>query len=271
MKNVVVKILILVLVLPPFFVACTKGVRRMGSETASTGNPSGEKAPTSPTALSQGPGSGNGGKGVRLGDKLYLLDLVEAGVEKQPYFNMSIQVSPEISERVALTFSENEACFPKELISRKLQEIMTFDFSYGLLLLKTMELFQWRVVDLSPTPVNDQREGVQIRADQFVQLAKRLHQQIIFDRKACEQLDLANRAALVFHEINYAYAQPISVKAGYDTQDTGAVQELTALMFSPNLSAKNFDNMIQNLLPAGYRVSTSLVRELGPEKVLLAP
>jgi hypothetical protein len=193
---------------------------------------------------SEGPGSGNGGKGVLIDGKPYLLDLVEAGLEKSPHFDEKVAVDPKILERVKKIFPDDKV-FPVERIAQKISEVMEISFNYGLLMMKTMELFEWRLVAFAPKVVNDQREGVEVKPQDYVQIAKRLHHAIIFDEHRFPQMDEANRTATVFHEIAYAFATPIDLGGGKFRQDTGAVQEFTALLFSTELRK---DNLIHRVI-----------------------
>ena len=187
-----------------------------------------------PCFAAEGPGSGNGGKGVVINGNPYLLDLVEAGLEQKAHIDLTLKVDPAVHERVAKAFA-SEPSFPVDLIALKLTEVMNAEFEQGLLMLKTMEIFQWRLVNLPPAPVNDQRNGVQVELPAYVQLAKRLETAIIIDRTMWNLLDPANQTALIFHEIIYAYAKLFKTHDGYMVQDTGAVQEFNAFLFGPSL------------------------------------
>jgi len=204
------------------------------------------KAPGS-SNMQVGPGSGNGGKGVVIKGRLYLLDLVEAGIEKSPFFDETVQVPPYVRARVAQVFATLDD-FPVDLVARKLAEIMSRNYAMGLLMLKTMELYRWRFVDIDLAPVHDQREGVKVQEGGYIQLAKRLSVSIIINRSAWKKMDTANRVALIFHESNYAFAKPFKLASGYFAQDVGAVQEFTAALFTKPREGG------QNLYYAGARV-----------------
>lgn len=207
----------------------------------------------SPIVHADGPGSGNGGSGVLLDGKPYLLDLVEGGVEKDPYFNPKVSAAPEILQAVQKIFVNNPQ-FPVELIARKITEISQIQYVYALLMLKTMEVFQWKLVNLPPEPVNDFRPGVALPNGSRLQLAKRLEKSIIIDKSAALQMTPENLTALIFHETAYAFAKPVKGVQGFMAQDVGAVQEFTAFLFTPPTGAQlnNFIVMIENIYPANF-------------------
>src|SRR5262249_15653934 len=128
-----------------------------------------------------GPGSGNGGKGVLINGMPYLLDLVEGGVEENPYFAPNTQVDPELLDGVTKAFA-NTPHVPVYLIAKKLTEISKIQYIFALMMLKTMEVYQWKFVNLPPEEVNDQRNGVKVDPDNRIQLAKRLQKSIIIDK-----------------------------------------------------------------------------------------
>src|SRR3954468_6367024 len=150
--------------------------------------------------LHAGPSSGNGGKGVLINGQTYLLDFVEGGIEEHPFFNENVNPDRKIIERVYSVFG-NIADFPIEEVAQKLTEIYQQSAAIGILMLKTMELYSWSLVNLPPKPVKDQREGVQVEAANYVQAAKRLRTNIILGREAWKKMDRANRTGLIIHEI----------------------------------------------------------------------
>ena len=89
---------------------------------------------------------GNGGDGVIIGNHIYVLDLVEAGVEENPFFNEEIQIDTEIQSRLEIIFSKIPN-MPVNLLARKLSEIKAVDRIFALALLKTAEMYHWRLIN----------------------------------------------------------------------------------------------------------------------------
>jgi hypothetical protein len=209
--------------------------------------------PADQHGFDMGPGSGNGGKGVLIDGKPYLLDLVEGGVERNPYVDRKIDVDPELLAGVQKAFT-NLPLMPTELIARKLTEISKTRYILALLMLRTMGLFQWKFVILPPEEVNDQRQGVTVGVSQQFQLAKRLQRSIIIDKKMAQRMDPENLTALVFHETAYAFARPIADGKGTFYQDVGAIQEFTAFLFTPPTDEQlnNMFLMMDRIYPENF-------------------
>ncbi|MGE0525994.1 MAG: hypothetical protein AB7G93_08930 [Bdellovibrionales bacterium] len=257
----------------PIFVACAR------KEGRASGPPSGSKQPSAPPdnmVMTDGPGSGNGGKGVLIDGKPFLLDLVEGGVEKSPYFSPDVEVPKDIRDRLVKVFG-HDSRFPIDLIGRKLIEVQNTFFQPGFLLLKSMELFRWRFVNLPPASVNDQREGLKANPRQYVQLGKRLQKTIIIDTNYWEQLNEGNRVALIFHEAAYAMARPIKMREGFFKQDTGAVQEFVAFLFMPPRDGSPRDRvttlqaMMDRIKPENFDFTAGLIRNESIDTVFVTP
>ncbi len=184
----------------------------------------------------RGPGSGSGGKGVRVGEKVFLLDFTESGIEQDPAIDPQASLKPEFIVRLAKAF-KGDVNFPLKGIAQKLAQILNVDYGFGITLLKTIEAYEWKFVEIEPSRLEDQREGLCIDSDKYVQVGKRLGRVIIIHRPSWNQMDEKNRIGLVFHEIIYALAplkSEVNASDGTKTywQDTGAVQELNAFLFS---------------------------------------
>lgn len=213
--------------------------------------PSATRAPSQNSAV-EGPGSGNGGKGVMINGKPYLLDLVEGGVEQNPFFAGKPAPNADLLRRVEKIFG-SDPNFPRTLIAAKLAEIQAQSYAAAQIILEAMDLYQWRLVNLAPGMVNDQREGVQVNPNDYRQIGKRLSRAIIIDRASWNLMDEGNRTALIFHEAIYAFAKPFKGTDGYMHQDVGAVQEATAFLFSPEMqSTSEMLSFLSPLFPDNY-------------------
>ena len=66
---------------------------------------------------------GNGGDGLLDGGHLYLLDLVEAEVERRPYYDETVAPLAWIQERLAANLAESLPDAPVDLLAQTITEI----------------------------------------------------------------------------------------------------------------------------------------------------
>jgi hypothetical protein len=184
--------------------------------------------------------AGNGGDAIQIGNKLYLLDLVEAGVEESPQIDLTAQPSAELSKRVDQALPEG---FPKPLVAKKLTEIERINPMMSHIILRAMELYQWKLVNSALLDVADENTELVVPANKLFQLAIRKSVSILVDRSLWQKLDDANKTALVFHETLYALDAPRNL--GYDIvprypaqyQSSPKAREINGYLFS-ELSSK---------------------------------
>lgn len=178
-------------------------------------------------------GSGNGGSGVDAGGALYVLDLVEAGAESDPYFDPAVPANPDFTARIQAALA-NVPAVPADLVSRKLQEIyVKYDHALPLAILKSMEVFDWRMLDFRLNPTDDSySDVVEMDSTQHVQLAVRYGGFVKIDVNQWKRLNPANKAALILHEMIYALT---------DTQDdyrSGIARRSTGYLFTSELTSR---------------------------------
>ncbi len=179
---------------------------------------SGQKPPASTEV-------GNGGHGIIEGEKLYLFDLWEAGIEQDEMENSTrlLKNHPKLVRffqwHVKDLFSDLDRPFV-EALSLKMAELYMIDPILGLATSEAMELHVWSFTTkpLKRLPLNETihefSDGV------IVQLANRSGRTVYLNQKAWEKLDMKNKIALVFHEIIFSMLQEGSPKR---------VRQLTAL------------------------------------------
>lgn len=186
-------------------------------------------------ALAGGKEAGNGGGGVLEEGKPYLLDLVESGIEKAPFFDTTVEADPVYKARVAQAFSSLPDT-PNELVSQKLTEISHLDQVLAASLMKVMELYFWKPIDFTLVHIPDEETVIDIDPSLQVQLAARLEHSIEINAMAWEQLDQANKAALIFHEALYALLVPDQVTTAtgvtYYQQSSPRAREIVGYLFS---------------------------------------
>ncbi len=174
---------------------------------------------TSQIQASSESGPGNGGDGiVRIENgktRVYLLDLVEAGVEKIPVFNWTIKVQPQIEERIDLALNrfkmkERELRNLKKHLTQKLSELYKQSPLGAFYILRAIELYQWNFVNSELLDVKDEDSVLSFGSEELVQLAIRRDLIIRVNKSLWKKMTLAHQVALILHEALYAVISPKS-------------------------------------------------------------
>lgn len=194
---------------------------------------------------------GNGGDVVKLErggvTNYFLLDLFETRMERAPYFDESLEIPAEISQRVSRALPDAKAGV---LVARKIAEITGRDRLLGLSLLRTLELLQWRFVGYPLKNVPD--EGTVYDGELF-QAAIRQGATIFIQSSLWEGMaDDKQRAALVLHELIYALYAPEAFRDEQKVQRSYRVREINAYLFDEkwrSFSAEEFYRMLDGNLP----------------------
>ena len=152
---------------------------------------------------------GNGGDGVVLGRRTFALDLVEAGVHRDPKIHAPTGPSTIWEEELARSL--NPSVYPNTLIVGKLMDLATVNASLALTLLRTIRLYNWTIVEPSLVNIPDEDTVMEIPDGELVQLAIRRNGWIRINQQTWRRLDAANQAALIFHEALYAMMPLIQV------------------------------------------------------------
>lgn len=140
---------------------------------------------------------GNGGGGVIVGNNIYLLDFVEAGIEKTVYID-PIQKN---YFRSLVEAKLNPAEFPTDLISQKFSEIYERNKVLALAAMMFLQQAQWVFVNQPLVKTDDIVPTVAIRDDEWVQLAVRRYSQVSLSASGWSKMPRAHQAGLIFHEI----------------------------------------------------------------------
>lgn len=188
---------------------------------------------------------GNGGDGIEIDGKLYVLDLVEAGVETKPYFNALIS-GPLTEYRLKELFSDES--YPRTLISHKLAEIREIAPVFADMILQTMEAYQWKLVNGALVNIKD--EDTVLQYENLKQLAVRKNGSIFINKSLWAQLDPENKTALIFHEVLYALIKPKMV-GGKLQQVSDRAREVTGYLFTDRLS-KGWKEGLKKFLRSDY-------------------
>ncbi len=147
---------------------------------------------------------GNGGDGVVIDGKMYLLDLVERGIEHAPFLDRAKPTPPMLSRMIDLAFARSEfSPALQTIVKAKLSEIYRSRPYLAFMLAKSFGQYDWAVVNRTFQNVDD--ENTVIDAP-LVQVAIRQGKSVFVSRAGFEQMDLGNQAALLFHEVISALA-----------------------------------------------------------------
>lgn len=196
---------------------------------------------------------GNGGNGLLLNGHVYLLDLVQAGLEEK-VFEPTPQCAnqPDLTERLARTLDQTR--MPLQLISAKICEIKARYPLYARLLLSAIELYDWRFVNTFLNDTDDDDSDVAEAPGQHVQLAVRSERTIRLASRYWPYLSPTHQAALVIHEAVYAtspvvnsdlplpHPKPYDQYEGvsyYKMQDSRVVRDIVGLFFDGDLRKRN--------------------------------
>lgn len=222
---------------------------------------------------------GGGGDGVLKANKVYSLDLVEVGMELDPFFDSSVPVDFMILTRLQNKLSAN--LFPVPLLARKISEVQKADPLFALLLLKAIEFYNWRIVDGSLIDIKDEDSLLDIPRKDLVQIASRSNSSVLIDRNIWPKMaDDKNRVALMLHEVIYAMVKPqwaIDPKTGQHSRDpkTGLftrhqfqssprAREVTGYLFTPELKSqgrKGLTNFLSTQHDFEWGYAPLIVRE----------
>lgn len=170
---------------------------------------------------------GNGGDGIERNGKLYVLDLVEAGVEEAPYFRSGTVAPSLLKLRLEMAFGSDG--YPVDLIARKLVEIADGNPHLSAAIAQVIEEYNWRLVNSSLIDIKDEYTVLDYK--DLKQLAIRKQNTISIDKSLWAKLDDENKTALIFHEVIYALIKPKLVN-GVLQQQSDRAREVNGFIFT---------------------------------------
>ncbi|MGE0634361.1 MAG: hypothetical protein AB7O96_18240 [Pseudobdellovibrionaceae bacterium] len=193
---------------------------------------------------------GNGGDGIYLGGKLYSLDLVDSGVEENPYFE-DVTADPQIKSAIEKKFKSIPS-FPTELLSKKLTEIRAKHPMYGYRLYISVMQLVWSAVSQEIMEIDDEEAVLNYPPNSLVQIAARVGSSVLMDRNLLAVLAPEQRVALILHEANYYLAPLEKTILGYKPghlrqpiegykQSSFLVRQATGLVFKDGWQAEEVD------------------------------
>lgn len=210
---------------------------------------------------------GNGGNGVidlQTG-QVMLLDLVEAGLEKKPFFNQDLTniYLDQVNKYL------NATTFPSNLIALKLSEIARHDRITAMTVLTALKLLDWQFVDYELEKTNDIAPAIDIAPELIVQLANRRYAQVLINRNLWNKLNLENRAALVIHELIYSLShKPTETDSATNIKTRGIMSYLFSEKIK-DMTSDSFRLIIADNLPHADYISATYPEYKGQNLNLL--
>ncbi len=205
---------------------------------------------TSPIARAEGHGPGNGGNAVLVDGKLYLLDLVEAGVQSHPYLkgaNDSGSEAARFRKRADWRFGFNQ--FAPSTVQVFKSELAAMPPLVRDQFLAVFDLYQWRILDLPLQEVKGVKSPLDLSKTTVYQVAYRRDSAIMINKKIWDQLDSANQVALMLHEIVYAMLRPQPNGDGTFVQESWDARLIVGDFFSSQAFERNFRSYERNGVP----------------------
>ena len=198
-------------------------------------------------AKAGGDGPGNGGNAVVVDGKLYLLDLVEAGVQKMPFLGDGKVDSGFI--RDAQYAFHNAARLDNDVGKALTERLANLEPLVREQFLAAFSLYSWRIVDLPVEEIKGVKSPIDLKKTKVYQAAYRRDRSILISRAIWDQLDVGNKAALIVHEIVYAMLTPKSDGAGKLVQESWDAREIVGEIFTESSRYSTIRNFTRDGKP----------------------
>lgn len=192
---------------------------------------------------------GGGGMGYPVGNKIYLFDFVEAGIEENPW------VGPTCEDKIGATpvvrDNLNVSQQTQNIILNKFCDIYKFSPTVALELLAKIKLYQWRYTlpkvkgtgDVGKTPIVTSLEQKQIAwRDDEQKIAT-------IDREYFGLMPPVHQAGLVFHELIYALENDFDNKTRKSSYERNSYKSriLNSYFFHPSTPAQTFEQFRERI------------------------
>lgn len=183
-------------------------------------------------------GPGNGGNAVLMEDgKYYLLDFVEAGIEKGMTDSCGglMDLDGNYELRVGKWASANLKMFPeaeRESIAGYLTQIEATSPFYSTLILSSILMHEWKFVNYPLKDIAVTDSSITFPSEKIHQLAVRRGRSILIQNSIWDLLDPWNRAGLVFHEALFALSSVEVDSGGFSLQPSWNVRQIVSDLFT---------------------------------------
>jgi hypothetical protein len=192
-------------------------------------------------------GVGNGGDGLQLNGKVYVLDLVESGAEESPFFDPRFQAREQFTIRLQRTLGHLPDLNIQKL-SRKLNELArVVSPFFARMLLQTIEKFNWVVVSQTLVDIPDEDSVLDYPAGMLIQLAVRRDTVIRIGRLAWSNLNEDHKIALITHEAIYAITPVQLTSNQIEFQPSSRARDINGMIYT------QYDSNSLNAMMENYR------------------
>lgn len=189
--------------------------------------------------MNQGALAGNegaGGDGARIGDAIYLLDLLEYGVEENPHVDETVR-SHRSFETIKASLKTELQNFGSEtfydIVTYKLLEAARMDYAVGYQIYAAIKLLGWRLVNHDLVNIPDEDSLLEYGNLDLIQVAIRRDKTVRISRESWALMNDKHKAATIFHEAVYTLMQP---ECDTCAQDSSAAREIVGMLFSTDIA-----------------------------------
>lgn len=189
---------------------------------------------------------GNGGEGIEIDGKLYMLDLYTVGAHAHPY--VGTRIDPHLP---ALPPNLLPSDLPRDLLQRKLTDINAAAPGLGDYLVAVIESYHWLVLasGMQPVTPDPQDPIIGLPDSQRIPLATRLQMNIYIDGSQWPRLDDNGKVALILHEAIYSLVKPVDDGSGNMRQPAYIVRAINGNFFTADYFTFNPSTNYSRLKP----------------------
>ena len=209
-------------------------------------------------AFTEGRLVGNGGDGLWIENKLYNLDLVEAGVQDEPNF-----VHNPIHQDFTGSFHQKFVHikkFPLRRLQEKFTEIREKSPRLAYAMAAVLLEMNWSVVSQELLPIDDEESPLNFKKEKLVQLAARRDLNVFINKNYWSLLDEENQVALITHEVIYALMPALNVDdSDQKRQSSIDARALNGQLYRANWQERDFSDWM--------RISVFTDSNVNPDKI----
>jgi hypothetical protein len=183
------------------------------------------------------------GPAVEIDGKYFLLDFVEAGIERRTDIieDMPIQWDKYYKNRLKKWAEKNLTGFDSEEIkgiARILERIEISNPIYATIVYSAIQMHSWKFVNFPLRDILIDSDPIEIPTEKIHQAAIRKGRSIYIQKKIWDRMDLLNRVGLVFHEALYALSNVGKDSSGNPIQKSWGVRQLLTELFITGTNEK---------------------------------
>ncbi len=200
---------------------------------------------------------GNGGDGIRVQKQLYLLDLVESGVELDSADAAATFTNPFFEKQITTWAALQSHPVPQKQILEKLGQVYQKNALLAHLIVMALWRLEWTWVNVPIKDVKDQGTVTVLDDPKLEQLAVRVNQAVYLQADLWKELNPRNQAALLFHEALFALVHPKRSPQGL-SMSSPRVRKIVGFLFSEKLQQASIDDLLKIEAPELRFTSLSL-------------